>query len=357
MSEKVQVNLSNSTILRTIGFLIALVALFALRDLLLVILTSVVLASAVEPFAKWLMDHRFPRLIAVITVYAGLFIVLTGVFYFIVPAFVDEVTKVATTLPKKIASVPELKSLLSGPLALSQWREIVAGSFSVDGVLSTVGSAIGDFGGSVSQTARGIFGGITSFFLTVVISFYLAVQENGIDNVLRLVLPQSLEDYGIDLWRRSKHKIGLWIQGQVMLGLVIGVFVYLGLTVFGVPYAFLLAMLAALFELIPIFGPVLAAVPAIFLAFSQGTTIGFAVIAFYVIIQQFENHLIYPLVVRKIIGVPPLIVIIALIVGLQLGGFMGVLLAVPLASAGMEFIEDIEKKKRFARLAAGGDKK
>ena len=140
-------------------------------------------------------------------------------------------------------------------------------------------------------------------------------------------------------------KIGKWMQGQLLLGVLIGVLVYLGLTILGVPYALLLAVLAALFELIPLFGPILASIPAIALGFLQSFSLGFMVVGLYVIIQQFENHLIYPLVVRKVVGVSPILVIISLIVGAKLAGFLGLILAVPIAAAIVEFTDDIQKDK------------
>ena len=138
------------------------------------------------------------------------------------------------------------------------------------------------------------------------------------------------------------------MQGQLVLGLIIGVLVYIGLAVMGVPYALLLALLAGMFEIIPIFGPLLAMVPAVLLAFSSaGATLALSVIIFYIIVQRLENDLIYPLVVNKVTGVNPLVVILALLVGAKLAGLWGVLLSVPVVSALMEYINDIQKEKEI----------
>ena len=153
----------------------------------------------------------------------------------------------------------------------------------------------------------------------------------------------------LDLWQRSKHKIGLWMQGQLLLGVIMGVLVYLGLTIFGIEHALILAVLAAFFELIPVFGPTFAAVPAVILAFvGGGLTTGLLVIALYVILQQFENHLIYPLVVTKVVGVPPLLVIIGLIVGAKIAGFLGILISVPMVAVLQELVRDFSTRTSFA---------
>ena len=127
------------------------------------------------------------------------------------------------------------------------------------------------------------------------------------------------------------------------MGLIIGVLVYLGLAILDIKFAFLLAVLAAIFELIPLFGPILAAIPAIVLGFDQGgVTTGLIVMALYMIIQQFENHLIFPLVVKKVTGLPAIFVIISILIGVRLAGFLGIILSVPIATVIMEFINDIE---------------
>ena len=146
------------------------------------------------------------------------------------------------------------------------------------------------------------------------------------------------------------------MQGQLVLGVIVGVLVYLGLMILGVPYALLLAVLAGVFELIPVFGPILSAIPAIAVSVTHGgVTEGLLVLGLYVVVQQFEAHLIYPVVVKKVVGVPPLLVILSLIVGYQIAGFLGVLLSVPIAGAIQEFVSDIDRAKTralaHARLA------
>jgi predicted PurR-regulated permease PerM len=127
---------------------------------------------------------------------------------------------------------------------------------------------------------------------------------------------------------------------------LVGVLVYLGLFLLGVPYALLLAVLAAVFELIPLFGPILAAIPAILIAFVDGGIIlAVLVIGLYVVIQQFESQVVYPLLVRKMVGISPIVVIIALIAGFQLAGFLGILLSAPVAAVIVELFKDYERKK------------
>jgi predicted PurR-regulated permease PerM len=219
-------------------------------------------------------------------------------------------------------------------------------SFSVQEVIGNLRDVISGTSEGAFKTASFIFGGALSFFLIIILSFYLSVQEDGVGSFLRLITPVRTHGYVTDLWRRSQLKIGHWMQGQILLGVMIGVLVYLGLTILGVQHALLLAFVAAVFELIPVFGPIMSAIPAVLIAFGTGNVSeGFFVIGLYIIIHQFENNLLYPLVVKKIVGISPILVILAIVLGAKLAGFLGAILAVPLAAAFMEYINDVEKNK------------
>ena len=183
--------------------------------------------------------------------------------------------------------------------------------------------------------------------LIVVISFYLSVQEGGVDDFLSIITPVRHHAYIIDLWHRSQRKIAFWLQGQIILGIVVGLLVYLVLSILGIPHALVLALFAGVLEIIPVFGPIIASIPAILVAFMNvGVGTGFLLIGLYVLIYQFESQLFYPLVVRKIVGISPIVVILALVIGAKLAGVLGAALAVPLSAALMEYIHDIEKRKK-----------
>jgi predicted PurR-regulated permease PerM len=181
--------------------------------------------------------------------------------------------------------------------------------------------------------------------LIIVLSFYLAFQKNGIANFLRIVTPYQYHNYVINLWERSQIKIGRWMQGQLILSLVIGMLVYLGLTILGVRNSLLFGILAGILEIIPLFGPILAALPVIAISFVDGgLSLALLVIGLYVIIQQFENHLLAPIVINKVVGVSPVLVIIALVIGAQIAGFLGLILSVPISATLMELVHDIRRK-------------
>jgi len=334
------VNITSATILRLVFWAIFFWLLFLIRKLALVVLVAVVIASAVEPAVRQLRRWRVPRTLAVLLVYLLVFSLLFSLLpFFLVPVFGD-LLAISSTLPAKLGSLPFLSDTQSF-LSNFSWLDY----------LSSFSSSLQDTFSGVShgflQTLMVIFGGFFNFILVVVVSFYLAVQEDGIANFLRLIAPARHEKYVINLWHRSERKIGLWMQGQLLLGVMVGVLTYLGLTVLGVKHALVLALMAAIFELIPIFGPIIAAVPAVLLSLIDSATLALVVAGFYVIVQQFESQLLHPLVVRKIVGVPPIIAILSLVVGYQLAGFIGILLAVPLTTFAIELLDDFEQSKRL----------
>ncbi len=337
--------MSLGTITKAILLVLLIWLLFVIKDIILIVLVSVVIASAIEPAVRWLAKLRIPRTPAVLIVYVAAFAFLVGLVpLFFVPAFKD-LTDASATLPQKIGSL----SFLNSP----------DGFFSSLSRLSFFNNLSSNLEGAFAGLSRGfletvsiIFGGFFSFIMIVVISFYLAVQNDGIADFLRLVIPARSESYIIDLWRRAQKKIGLWMQGQLLLGLLVGVVVYLGLKILSIEYALVLAIMAAVFELIPVFGPILSAVPAVIIGFGHSGTTGLLVLGFYVVMQQFENHLLYPLVVKKIVGVPSIVVILALIIGAKLIGFLGIILAVPISVVLIELLSDFEQRKKAFRNAA-----
>jgi predicted PurR-regulated permease PerM len=335
------ISITAGTIIKAIVILAIVWLIIELRAVVLDVLTAIVIASAVEPGVRGLARHRVPRVLAVIILYLFIFGVFFGLFYFFFPSVLEDFATFVATLPTylhaftRAGAFDTYAHILGTPVP-----SLISGNDIMQSIRDALN--LGVFSNAFSAVAT-IFGGVFSFVIIIVFSFYFAVLETGVDDFLRVIVPKKHQSYAIGLWRRAQHKIGLWMQGQLILALIMGVLVYLGLTVLGIKHALVLAVIAAVFEIIPVFGPTLAAVPAVMIAFVDGGfTIGIVVIALYVIFQQFENHLIYPLVVTRVVGVPPLLVILALICGGEIAGFLGIILAVPIAAMLQELARDIE---------------
>ena len=341
------IHIGVGTIIKTILIILLFGLIFVLKDLLLVVLMAIVIASAIEPTAQWFTRHKFPRLLAIILIYLSLAIFLFVVVYFLLLPLLSESADLLKNFPSYFNTETISNSISQNDFLSSQ--PIVAGlkdSINLGQAITQINGFIASLSSSAFGTISAVFGGILSFLLMVILSFYLSVEQDGVSKFLKIITPLKHEAYVVDLWKRSQRKIGSWMQGQLILAVIIGVLVYLGLMLLGTPNALLLACLAAVFEIIPLFGPILASIPAIGIAFvTGGFSSALLVAGFYIIIHQFENQLIYPLVVKKVIGVPPIVSIVALVAGYQLAGFLGLILSVPIAAAIIEFFDDLEKDK------------
>lgn len=344
--EKLLISIDNATLLRVVIFGIFVVGLFYLREIVLVLLTSIVIASFVESAVRGFAKIGLGRTLSVVIVYVLTFSVIAGLFYVFVPVFIGELSSLAESVGSYFPNSGLFQTFDRGTVSGAQ--DIVSGisnNASLGEIIGATQSFIANVSGGFLQTIISVFGGLFNLVLIIIFSFYLSMQEKGIEVFLKIITPIKHEAYVIDLWKRTERKIGLWVQGQMLLGVIIGLLTYLGLAIIGVDYALLIALLAAVSELIP-FGLILATVPAVLFGYLDGgVSTGAIVLAFFFIIQQFENYLIAPLIVQKVIGISPIVMIIALLVGATLAGFWGLILAIPVAVCLLEYMADIEKIK------------
>ena len=350
-----KLNITTSSWVRAVVVIAIAYALYLVRDLVLVVIAAIVIASAIEPAAAWAVRKNMPRLPMVLFVYIATATVLAGLFYFLLLPLLGEISSFIKTLNVYSNSVNT-----GGVLSDMFKTQNLFSGFDTPEVVSELSSYLNNISNFLSQgvfsSLSFIFGGVLSSLLVLVLSFYLVVQEDGISKFLKIISPVEHENYIVGLWKRSQIKIGLWMQGQLLSSALVMIMVYVALLIVGIPHALLLAVLAGVFELIPLFGATLAAVPAVFVAYTVGGTPMLLIVAvIYIVIQQVEGHIIYPLVVNKVVGLPPTVSILALVIGATLAGFIGALIAVPVAAALMEFVSDIEKSKSH-KVSLGADK-
>ncbi|MCC7004592.1 AI-2E family transporter [Candidatus Nomurabacteria bacterium] len=343
------INISRETIINIIVLGLIVFALFSLKSLVYVVLTSVVLASFIRTSAGHLKDRiGLNRVLSVVSMYLVTLILFAGIFYYLIPIIIHESNNLIVSLSDYLPD--NLPLIVNVDLnTLKEARDEIVQGEAVAEVATGINSVVSATLSGVGNTLSVFFGGLLNVVLVVIISFYLSVSRDGIESFLRILSPIQREEYVIGLWKRSQRKIALWMQGQMLLGLVVGILTFIGLSLIHVPNAVLLGLVAGIFELIP-FGIFLAAIPAVSLAFtSGGLTLALMTIALYIIVQQLEGYLISPLVMNRITGVSPLVVILSVLVGVNLAGFWGLILAVPVAVTALEYVGDLEKE-RLKRL-------
>ncbi len=335
------IRISGRTIATILLIIVLIAALMRLTDLVLVVLTSIVIASFVRTVSSKLKQYHIPKTLSVIVLYCLGFIILSSLFYFFIPVLIVEFAKI---IPLIATYIPGVFS--DGALAGAKDAAfLLEDSSGVSSVIAQLQTALVSLGGGFLSAISSLFGNIANVILIIVISFYLSLAEDGIESFLKMVTPKKHELYVIDLWHRSQRKIAYWLRGQMIMGLIIGLLTFIALSIIGIEYALLLSVIAVVLELVP-FGMILAAIPAISLALaSGGVSLALLVTLIYFGLQQIEAYVLQPLVIRRVTGVSPIAVILSVLIGFQLAGFWGLVLAIPVAVTLLEYIKDREKNK------------
>lgn len=336
-NRNISIEISPGTIFFVLFIVVFAWFLYEIREIIPIVLSAVIFSLALIPGKTFLTRFHIPAPIAVILLYIFMFLLLSVFLYALLPIIAQQYTVFVESLPNLIIIVQDfLADTWLAPLTVEYFER-----YSVSNTQG-VADAVQSFFTSAGKGILSIFGGIVDIILFLILTFLFTVRPAILENTVSVLAPAKYRRYVEDLWVRTKKKTGQWFQGQVLLVFVIGALTYLPLLLLDVPNAFLLATFAGVMELIPIFGPVLGAIPAVLMALTTGdlTTVILVTLVFFVV-QQLENHLIYPLVVSKVVGISPVLIILAIVIGVILAGFVGVVIAVPLAGVLQEFLNDV----------------
>jgi predicted PurR-regulated permease PerM len=335
MTVEQQVEAGTRIFLRAILILLVLWFLYLIRDILAVVFLAIIVAASLNPVIGWVRRLGMPRSGAVVFTYLSLLALFVLMLYFLVPPLVNQVAELAQRFPQYAEEFSWLKRYVGGP-------ELPLNESQLAGDVQR--SIMASFSEIFSATV-GIFSGVIFFVVFFFLSLYMSLEENGVEKFLTSVIPERFHDYSLSLADRAQRKIGRWMFGQLLSMFLIFMVYLIGLSVMGVPYALTLALLGGLFEIVPYVGPIIAAIPALLIAFFTSPILGLGVLVFYVVAHQIESHVITPQVMKRAVGINPVAVILALLIGGKLGGILGVILAVPAAAVINVFVEDFLKKR------------
>lgn len=309
------VSVSPSIVIFTVFFLIGLFLLYYVRSVVVMLFAAVIVMSALNPSVNRLHKTlKVPRVIGIALMYFLLVTLICVAIALIVPPLAAEFANFA-----KYVNFPPIQNELKNfKFTLTE----------INGLVNSIGGSIGTVFSVVTSTFAGLF----TVFTVSVMSIYLLVdRENLYKKVAWFTRDERMLILAKEYVNTVEEQLGGWIRGQAVLMTIIGVITYFGLLVIGVPYSLPLALLAGSLEVLPNLGPTIAAVPAIILAYVLGGWIMAGVtLFFYIIVQQLENNLIVPKVMKDNADVNPLTTILAILIGVKLGGVVGALLSVPL---------------------------
>lgn len=325
-------DLENSTqvIVKVVLAGLVLAFLWVIRDIVIILLLAMVLASAMEPLVDYLNSKKIPRAVSIISVYLLMFSLVGLVIFLIIPPMLAEFKNLQANLP---TLTEELRQKMP-------YTHLLFGNADLSGILSQAFSVMSG-GSSVLSRTLGLFNGFFTIITVLVISFYLVAEERGMKQLIRSLVPARHQNFTVSLVAKIQKKMGMWVLGQLILSAFIFVFTFIGLSILHVKYALFLALLAGLLEIIPYIGPFVSAIPALFVALVQSPATAFATLILYILVQKVEGYVLVPKVMEKTIGTSPLIVLFALLIGFKLAGILGLLLAVPIAAAILVIVHEV----------------
>lgn len=304
------------------------------RDLLLVLLVALVVSTFIEEFVVRGKKYKIPRALSVVLFYLTAFVLFAGIMIFLIPVIGKELSGLSSLFPE-----------ISNYIDVQFLTDQIDKSGGVKSIFDQIRNL--SIGEKLISNLSALFGNIFNAVLVFITSFYISIQEGTIEKVLRLLTPLRYENKVIEVWNRTQSQIGSWFRGQLIIALILVVLTYISLSLIGVPYAFLLSLLAGLFGLVP-YGIFLALLPAVAFGFTAGGfKMAIIVALIYMLIQQLLDYVLQPIILKKMTGIPSLLVILSVIFGAKIFGIYGLLVAVPMSLFALELVSEFEKSKKL----------
>lgn len=335
MQEERVLDISWGTFLKIAIVFLGFYILYSIKDILLWVLFGLIISILFNPAINFLERRRIPRVIAAIFVYVVVFAILSLIFYWTIPIFIIEVQQFTQLFPQyfeKLApplrglNIEAFESFETFTQVLQDW--LVRASSSI-------------FGAIVS-----IFGGIFSTTTIFAIAVFFSIEEKEVDKAMKLLAPKKNETYFLRLWERCQIKTAAWFGARALSSLFVGLITYVTLRIFSIEYAAVLALFAGVMDIIPVLGPIFSGLIIIILTALSSPAKAFLILIALTLIQQIEGNVVTPILTKKMVGLPAILVLIALLIGGKLWGILGAILTIPLVGVIYEFLRDYLQKRK-----------
>jgi predicted PurR-regulated permease PerM len=317
------------TVVVVAGAVIVLAALWEARDALILIYVSALIAMGFSPLVRIIerpgkgASRRVPRVLAILSIYLAIVGVFALLAMLVIPPLIDQATALWQHMPEHFESAQDSLiryKLLSRPIT---WQEAVQ-----QAPVSAGQNAVTTVVGAVFRLLGGVIGAIT----LLILSFYLLIEGESLLRWVSRFFPAHQRSQISAAAAESVTKVSAWLRGQVTLAGVMGTFAAVGLGVMHVPYFYVIALVAAVGETIPVLGPIIGGVTAVAVAMTVSSRLALAVGLYFVILHQLESNILVPKIMERRVGVSPVTVMVALLIGASLYGIVGAILAVPTAA-------------------------
>lgn len=330
------VDLTTSSILKFFAFIIVLALLWFVRNVVAIVLFSIVLAAAIGPVVDTLNRRRVPRALGITLMYMTIIAVIVVAVYLFGQLVSDQIRGLASNFPDIYGKVMDTlfgNSNVSPAIAQTAQRW-----------LQSLNSTLVNLTKQVVVGTFSLFGGLFTFIGVLVLSFYMVLQKDSLKRLVDAVSPVNYIPYFYQLTDRITERLGGWVRGQLLISASIAILTYITLLIVGIDYAIALALIAGLMEFIPYLGPFIGAVPAVLVAFGQSPILALVVIVVYLVNQQVQNSIIVPKIVQRTTGINPIVSIVVVLIGGKLAGIAGIVLALPITIIIDAFFQDFFKE-------------
>lgn len=311
--------ISLKTILQTLGILIGLWLIIEMQEILFLLFISFILMCALGPIVDALGRIKIPRIVSIALIYIVIFGLFGVSFAGALPSLVSQSVRFVQDLPLYASRV--MPTLNIDANAISQ--------------------QIAPVGENIVRVTVGLFSNVITTLTVLVFTFYFLLSRHKLQSVLDGLVGETLSSRITLVVSHIEKRLGSWVLGEFFLMLCIGVFVYIGLFFLHVDFALPLAIIAGILEIVPIIGPILSAIPAVLVAFSVSPFLAFLVVILFIVVQQLENNLIVPFVMKKSVGLSPLVTMLSLMVGARFAGVVGAMLSVPILLVIQAVVSDL----------------
>ncbi len=336
--EKEQVlDISWETIIKIFIAIFVLYIIYLAREIALWFFFGLSISILLEPAINFLRKIYIPKLISIFVVYFSIFGILGVLIYLTAPLFIFELKQLSQSLPSYLEKINP---------ALNQVGFDMSQSF--DDFTSFLTGNLMQSSKSVIRAIMIFFGGVSSAVFILTISFFLSLEEKGAEKFLILITPKKYEENIIALFERAQKRVAGWFGARILSCLFVGVASFIVFYIFGVKYAFLLALISGILNFVPYIGPWITSILlVVFILVSSNSwlTLLYVLIA-VILVQEIDNKLLTPLLMKRMIALPPVLVLVSLLLGAKIFGFLGTIFAVPIFGIIYEFVKEFLEKRR-----------
>jgi predicted PurR-regulated permease PerM len=318
------------TVVTAAAVAILVFALYAARDALMLIYISALVAMGFAPLVRVIQQPRgnrvrrsVPRPLAILAIYVAILGVFVLVGLMVIPPLVTQATELWNRVPRMF---DDFQRFLIRYRLMT--RQVTLQEAVQNAPAGTGGNAVNTVLVAISSVIGGVFGIIT----ILILSFYLLIDAEPLFHYVMRFVPESRRARVGTAARAAVRKVSAWLGAQFILAAVMGVFAAIGLGLMGEPYFYVVALIAAVGETVPIIGPIIGGVTAVAVAITTSTKLALSVGVYFLVLHQLEANILVPKIMERRVGVSPVAVMVALLIGGSLWGIMGAILAIPTAA-------------------------